>query len=360
MFLTIFLILWGIYAVYIVRYMRQLMDSYIEDYKKLDPALPKEYTCLSRDDMHRWNRLEIYFCAVFLLPLRIAQFFGTIIIMGILIRLTVGDKPANADQSVFTRKVVKSVLNIFSVSLMTSFGYFNVKKVKLNLCDVDPTYPKDQKSVGPAPIVVSNHVSWFDTAVFMNHPAAPSFMGKAAIEKYPLFGPIAKGIQGLFVDSFNKNSRDGVMDKLRERIDKFNKNPECVAPIAIFPEGTTSNHKYILSFKKGAFCNLTPVHVVGLKYGTEKFNPGFDSIGMIRGVLFLMCHFSHNLTVYDLGVFNPAHLNLKGEEDWKIYADKIKEILLKVLDLKSCEHGFADSVMYYNKFWGGENLKKVE
>jgi len=356
--LAILLIVWAIYAVWIVRYIRKLINTFVHEAKKLDPALPKEFTCLSRDDMYRWNRFEMYFCAIFLLPFRVAQFFGTIFIMGVLIRLTCGNKPSNADQSKLTRKIVKTILNICSVSLITSFGYYNVKKVKINLWDVDPTYPRNQRSV-PAPIVVSNHVSWFDTAIFMNHPAAPSFMGKASIEHYPLFGPIAKGIQSLFVDSFNKDSRDGVMSRLRERIDRFNKNPECVAPITIFPEGTTSNGKYILSFKKGAFCNLTPVHLVGLKYGMEKFNPGYDSLGMGRGFLFLMCHFSHNLTLYDFGVFNPEYLKLKGEEDWKIYADKVKGILLKTLDLKSCEHGFADSVMYFNKFWG-ETYPKTE
>lgn len=88
------------------------------------------------------------------------------------------------------------------------------------------------------------------------------------------------------------------MAKIGERVNtdfkgkKFNK-------LCIFPEGTTSNGKYLLEFKKGAFVNLTP-----LKIRVFKYSSNFDtSYNMMRGKdSFLGITFSpiNKLTVEEL------------------------------------------------------------
>lgn len=41
---------------------------------------------------------------------------------------------------------------------------------------------------------------------------------------------------------------------------------EKIYPLIIFPEGTTSNGNSLLKFKVGAFNDLAPLTIVGLKY----------------------------------------------------------------------------------------------
>ena len=41
--------------------------------------------------------------------------------------------------------------------------------------------------------------------------------------------------------------------------------------ILIFPEGTTTNGKYIISFKRGAFAHMFPVKIFCLKYDARYF-----------------------------------------------------------------------------------------
>jgi lysophosphatidylcholine acyltransferase/lyso-PAF acetyltransferase len=59
-------------------------------------------------------------------------------------------------------------------------------------------------------------------------------------------------------------------------------------PIHIFPEGTTTNGKYIISYKKGAFEPLLPIKMFCLKYGLRHFNPSLDSIGMGSNYILLL------------------------------------------------------------------------
>jgi len=49
-------------------------------------------------------------------------------------------------------------------------------------------------------------------------------------------------------------------------------------------------------------------------------------------------------------VFYPDHLNLNGIENWKIYADKIRSIMAKVIDVEEAESTREDMKEYYNRY----------
>jgi lysophosphatidylcholine acyltransferase/lyso-PAF acetyltransferase len=119
-----------------------------------------------------------------------------------------------------------------------------------------------------------------------------------------------------------------------------------VPPVLLYPEGTTSNGEYLISFKKGAFANLTPIKLYALKYTKKNFSPALDTLGTLKSFFFIILQFYNSVTVYDLGTYYPDQLNLKSEDDWEIYAKKVKEIMLKTLEVKSSEMGFADMREY--------------
>jgi len=181
----------------------------------------------------------------------------------------------------------------------------------------------------------------------MASPECPSFMAKHEVERYPLVGPIAQGLQCLFVERENKDARGGIVTALKDRIENFEKNPATVPQVLIYPEGTTSNGEYILSFKKGAFANLTPVKIYGLQYTKESYSPAFDSLAIGRSFLFTLLQLYNSVTIHDMGVYDPEHLNLKSEEDWTVYAKKVKDIMVNAMGYKQCEMGFADKTAYY-------------
>ena len=46
--------------------------------------------------------------------------------------------------------------------------------------------------------------------------------------------------------------------------------------LAIFPEGTVSNGKVVLAFKKGSFKDLKPIKIVAFKFPYTQFTPFYD------------------------------------------------------------------------------------
>lgn len=75
------------------------------------------------------------------------------------------------------------------------------------------------------------------------------------------FGACARGIQSIFVDRSSREDKDSVKDALKLRGKLINEGKRY-PPILIFPEGTTSNGKYLISFKRGAFEPLLPIKII--------------------------------------------------------------------------------------------------
>lgn len=65
----------------------------------------------------------------------------------------------------------------------------------------------------------------------------------------------------------------------------MNKN---VFPLLIYPEGTTSNGKGLLTFKNGAFEHLSPITAYCLKYECNGFDMGMDEISQIEHTVIMM------------------------------------------------------------------------
>jgi 1-acyl-sn-glycerol-3-phosphate acyltransferase len=57
-----------------------------------------------------------------------------------------------------------------------------------------------------SPVIVSNHVSWFDIMIHTNLNSG-SFLSKTDIINYPLWGVSAMALQSIFVERENKNER---------------------------------------------------------------------------------------------------------------------------------------------------------
>lgn len=93
-----------------------------------------------------------------------------------------------------------------------------------------------------------------------------SFLAKEELKNYPFLGTSAKGINSIFIKRKNQEDRDNASIQIEERINDFNNKKEGAYPLIIFPEGTTSNGKGLLTFKNGAFQNMSPITAFSLKY----------------------------------------------------------------------------------------------
>jgi len=66
---------------------------------------------------------------------------------------------------------------------------------------------------------------------------------------------------------------------------------------------------------------------------------------------------SINATIYEFeGVYDPSHLNLdpNDENSWKIFAEKVRDIMSKCLDIPKVDQGYSEKVKY------NEELAKIK
>ena len=81
-----------LWAVFIIRFMHNLIFKKLKFTEKIDPNLEQRFKPFVRFDREKWNIMEIYFCAVFLLPVRALSIFGGMVILVGVLNLVVGTK----------------------------------------------------------------------------------------------------------------------------------------------------------------------------------------------------------------------------------------------------------------------------
>ena len=93
-------------------------------------------------------------------------------------------------------------------------------------------------------LIVSNHISWLDIIVIQS--IKPSiFVAKSDVASWPLFGWVAHMTGTIFIKREKVSDIKKTLRKMKRRLNKRS--------VCIFPEGTSTNGRYILPFKSNLF-----------------------------------------------------------------------------------------------------------
>ena len=201
-------------------------------------------------------------------------------------------------------------------------------------------------------LIISNHLGFYDIVLNMTINSA-GFLAKYDTQNYLLVGTIAKAINCLFVKRESQEDRARIFTELEQRQKDFYEG-KILTPLCIFPEGTTTNGKYILKFKKGAFYALLPIkpqiillddnlnYSVAIGVGSTGFNY-FRSL----------CYSGCKMYLYELPVIRPTEFmwqnysNLANEK-WEIFAEVTRKIMCEISGLTPSNKNYRDSKNYEN------------
>ncbi|KAH0876278.1 hypothetical protein HID58_073640 [Brassica napus] len=204
-------------------------------------------------------------------------------------------------------------------------------------------------------VIVSNHVSYLDILYHMS-ASFPSFVAKRSVGKLPLVGLISKCLGCVYVQREAKSPDfKGVSGTVNERVREAHKN-KSAPTIMLFPEGTTTNGDYLLTFKTGAFLAGTPVLPVILKYPYERFSAAWDTISGARHVLFLLCQFVNHLEVIRLPVYYPSQ---EEKDNPKLYASNVRKLMASEGNLILSDLGLGDKRIYHATLNGNLSQLRV-
>ena len=145
-------------------------------------------------------------------------------------------------------------------------------------CRLFGVWPSVQGAPAPGPVLlVANHISWVDIPLL--HSVAPmSFVGKAEISRWPVFGFLADAGGTIYHQRGSHDSSAGVMLQVRERLGQQGR-------VAVFPEGgifpgqpTRPFHARMFKIAQEAECAVQPAMIRYLRKGQLdpdlSFRPG--------------------------------------------------------------------------------------
>lgn len=199
-------------------------------------------------------------------------------------------------------------------------------------------------------LLISNHIGFFEVVALMSKFSA-GLMAKKDVANYYFVGPIATAMHCLFINRESSDSRKEIFNQLEER-QKLFYNGEFLAPLAMFPEGTTTCGRHILKFKKGTFFALLPLKPLIINhYQESSYHLSIGAGSPVLSYIKNFCHSIEALYMIEMPVIRPTKFMFEkykhlGNEEWEIYAEVVRKIYAEIGGLKESTFGLRDEKKY--------------
>ncbi|CAN1188913.1 Lysophospholipid acyltransferase LPEAT2 [Linum perenne] len=150
-----------------------------------------------------------------------------------------------------------------------------------------------------APIVVSNHVSYVDP-IFYFYEMCPTIVASESHDALPVVGTIIRAMQVIYVNRFSQPSRKNAVNEIKRKA-SCGRFPR----VLLFPEGTTSNGRALLSFQLGAFIPNYAIQPVIVRYPHVHFDQSWGNISLVMLMFRMFTQFHNFFEVEYLPIVSP-------------------------------------------------------
>ncbi|XP_042054823.1 lysophospholipid acyltransferase LPEAT2-like isoform X1 [Salvia splendens] len=187
-----------------------------------------------------------------------------------------------------------------------------------------------------APIVVSNHVSYIDP-IFFFYELFPTIVSADTHDSMPFVGTIIRAMQVIYVDRFSKSSRKHAVNEIKRKA-SCNWFPR----VLLFPEGTTSNGRVLLSFQIGAFIPGYPVQPVAVRYPYVHFDQSWGNITLAMLMFRMFTQFHNFMEVEYLPLVYP---NENRKENAVHFSQRTGCAIASALNVAQTAHSYGDFML---------------
>ncbi|KAL1548710.1 Lysophospholipid acyltransferase lpeat2 [Salvia divinorum] len=187
-----------------------------------------------------------------------------------------------------------------------------------------------------APIVVSNHVSYIDP-IFFFYELFPTIVSADTHDSMPFVGTIIRAMQVIYVDRFSKSSRKHAVNEIKRKA-SCNRFPR----VLLFPEGTTSNGRVLLSFQIGAFIPGYPVQPVVVRYPYVHFDQSWGNITLAMLMFRMFTQFHNFMEVEYLPLVYP---NENRKENAVHFSQRTGRAIASALNVAQTAHSYGDFML---------------
>ncbi|XP_073040848.1 lysophospholipid acyltransferase LPEAT2-like isoform X1 [Primulina eburnea] len=188
-----------------------------------------------------------------------------------------------------------------------------------------------------APIVVSNHVSYIEP-IFFFFDLFPTIVSSESHDSMPFVGTIIRAMQVIYVDRFSKSSRKHAVNEIKRKASS-GRFPR----VLLFPEGTTSNGRVLISFQLGAFIPGHTVQPVIVRYPHIHFDQSWGNIPLGKLMFRMFTQFHNFMEVEYLPVVKP---NENRKENAICFAQRTSHVIASALNVPQTSHTYGDFMLF--------------
>lgn len=192
-----------------------------------------------------------------------------------------------------------------------------------------------------APLAVCNHLSYFEPFALISLGYAHVSKSQVAAQWYWRLPMVF--LQTLAVTREDRNSSSKAVDAIASHADRCLKG-DLSMPLMIYPEGTTTCGNAICRFKTGAFRPGVPIQPVVLRLFYTHFNPS-ESFESELWFWRAFSQYAYHMKLEFLPVYYPTEEEL---DDHHLYADNVRRIMARKLNLHSADYSMYDVLLQYN------------
>ncbi|XP_076908264.1 lysophospholipid acyltransferase LPEAT2-like [Bidens hawaiensis] len=228
---------------------------------------------------------------------------------------------------------VMYVTRLCTRGILFSFGYHWIKR---------KGKPAPRET---APILVSNHISYIDP-IFFFYELFPTIVASESHDSMPFVGVIIRAMQVIYVNRFSYQSRKQAVNEIKKRA-ASNRYPR----VLLFPEGTTTNGRQLISFQLGAFIPGYPIQPVVVRYPHVHFDQSWGHIALATLMFRMFMQFHNFMEVEYLPVISPSQ---HQKESAARFAERTGRAMASALNVVQTHHSFADYALLSKALEAGQ------
>ncbi|XP_066376129.1 lysophospholipid acyltransferase LPEAT2-like isoform X2 [Miscanthus floridulus] len=187
-----------------------------------------------------------------------------------------------------------------------------------------------------APIVVSNHISYIEP-IFFFYELFPTIVCSESHDALPFVGTIIRAMQVIYVDRFSPASRKAAVNEIKRKA-ACNSFPR----VLLFPEGTTTNGRFLISFQHGAFIPGYPVQPVVVRYPHVHFDQSWGNISLLKLMFKMFTQFHNFMEVEYLPVVYSPEIK---QENALHFAEDTRYAMARALNVLPTSYSYGDSMI---------------
>ncbi|XWS77133.1 hypothetical protein CRYUN_Cryun01aG0235900 [Craigia yunnanensis] len=187
-----------------------------------------------------------------------------------------------------------------------------------------------------APIVVSNHVSYIEP-IFYFYELFSTIVASESHDSIPFVGTIIRAMQVIYVNRSSPASRKNAVNEIKRRA-----SWDTFPRLLLFPEGTTTNGRVLISFQLGAFIHGYPIQPIIVRYPHVHFDQSWGLISLAKLMFRMFTQFHNFMEVEYLPIIMPPD---HQKQNAVCFAERTGQAMASALNVVQTSHSYGDLML---------------